>query len=352
MNDLRKAVAVLSLLPFLAQTIGAAEIAGLMGPAAARAAMAPPPGRFAPPRQAAPKPAPVPSGPSLIRRAGDRFVSALAAGSALLDRAMESHFSGAPAWNAPAPVASPVQSDERMRFSALAPAPLPPEPAAAAAAGSAVEAVSPAAPAADRIFIAGGSGIIGAYGELESPLSEVLPLRFSAYKDRFVGFWSRGEGVSLRVDYLRPWGINKADAEGFTMLFKGRSPHRIAAPGGVPPLLRREHPVYFAGDEVTLELTLRNDGAAPLSGLVVHARQEGLMLDGSAGPALDEGQRLPVAELAPGAELRLRWTIRMSRRGTAAVNFEQTAVRVTGTGDDAKTYANIHQAGIVDPPAP
>lgn len=338
MNDLRKAVAVLSLLPFLAQTIGAAEIAGLMGPAAARAAMAPPPGRFAPPRQAAPKPAHVPAGPSLSRRVADRFVSALAAGSALLDRALESHFSGAPAWNAPAPD--------------LAPAPLPPEPAALAAAGSAVETASPAAPVADRILIAGGSGIIGAYGELESPLSSVLPLRFSAYKDRFVGFWSRGEGVSLRVDYLRPWGINKADAEGFTMLFKGRSPHRISAPGGVPPLLRREHPVYFAGDEVTVELTLRNDGAAPLKGLVVQTRQEGLMLDGSAGPTLDPGSRLPVAELAPGAEARLRWTIRMSRRGTAAVNFEQTAVRVTGTGDDAKTYANIHQAGIVDPPAP
>lgn len=329
MNIPRRAAASLFLLPFLVQSTGAADIARLMGPAAAsRAVLLPPPGRHALPPSAAPRPAP-----------GRWSADARAVGAWAYERVLEAFAPPAPPPARLLPRPSTLPS-------------LPPEPVAVAAGGAAVsvESAAPAGPFADRILIRGGSGVIGAYGELESPFSEVLPMRFSAYTPRFTGFWSRGDGVSLRVDYLRPWGVNKADAEGFTLLFKGRSPHRIRAPGGVPPLLRREHPVYFAGDVVTVELTLRNDGAAPLRGLSVLTRQEGLMLDGSAGPALDRGSTLEAAELAPGAELTLRWTITMSRRGTAAVNFEQTAVKVVG--EDGKVYANVNQAGIVDPPAP
>ncbi|MDX6769000.1 MAG: hypothetical protein SF051_05670 [Elusimicrobiota bacterium] len=324
MRHSRRVVAVACLLALSAQATGAAEIAGMMGPAA-RAALTPPPGRFAPAPAAAPK-------PTAPRKAStwSRDAAAVAAWLAQrLDEALAAHRSPAPAARDAVAVPPPEEA-------------LPPlEPA-------------PSGRPVDRILIAGGSGVIGAYGEMEA-FAAVTRRPLVPYKDRFTGFWSRGDGLSVRVDYLAPWGINRADATGFTMLFPGRAPHRIAATGGVPPVLRREHPIYFAGDAVTVELTLRNDGAAPLRGLFVEAAQEGLMLDGSAGPRLDAGHAAAAPELAPGETATMRWTIMMSRRGTAAVNFEQTAVRVTGgTGEDGKekVFVDAHQAGIVDPPSP
>ncbi len=330
MRQLRRAVAVLSILALSAQATGAAEIAGLMGPAAARMALMPPPGRFAPAPAAAPKPAAPPADRSWSRDAA--AVGAWLGG--LFQAALDAHFGPAPL--APAPLAAPAFPDEPAYLSALPTAP------------------PPHARPVDRMLIRGGTGVIGAYGQMDSFVS-VHRRVLVPYKDRFTGYWSRGDGLSARVDYLAPWGINRADATGFTMLFPGQDPHRIDAPGGVPPLLRREHPIYFAGDTVTVELTLRNDGSTPLRGLFVESAQEGLMLNGGAGPKLDAGSTTSVPELAPGATATVRWTIAMSRRGTAAVNFEQTAVRVTGgAGEDGKdkVYLNVHQAGIVDPPSP
>lgn len=312
----RAAAAVVTLLPFLSQATGAAEIGALAG----RAVLAPPPGRFAP--RPSPGPAPIPA-------PGRRWLEDLRAVASWGAQAL------APAGERPEPAA----------FTAAAPAPRPPEPALA------LEPAPPAPPPADRILIAGGSGVIGAFGELES-FSLVAPARLAVYRERFTGFWSKGNGLSVRVDYLRPWGINRADAEGFTLLLKGRSPHRIQARRAVPPLLRREHPIYFPGEDITLEMTLRNDGTQPLRALVVEAWQEGLTLDGGPGPRLDEARRVLPPELAPGAEVRVRWTARISRRNGSDVCFEQTAVRVTGgDGEKGKVYLDVHQAGIVDPPS-
>lgn len=233
-----------------------------------------------------------------------------------------------------------------------APPAAPPEQSAAPLEAAWTPPLEEPPPAADRILIAGGSGVVGAYGELEAPASPAR--RPPAYSARFEGYWTRGEGVSVRVDYLRPWGLNRADAAGYTLLFRGLSPRRLEAEEPVPPVLRREHPIYFAGDEVEIELTLRNDGARPLRGLLVETRQEGVTEDGSAGPPLGARRRLEAGALAPGASATLRWRTRMSGRGRGGINFEQTAVRVSGEGEDGKLklYLDAAQAGIVDPPGP
>ena len=317
MRPFRRTLAVISLLAFTAQTTGAADIARLMTPAGAHVVLrAPPPNR------------PAPSEPVKPADEGPSWLDRIVGGAKAL---WEMHRS--------APTMTVIIAD-------------PYRPLDATTAISAAPPVVEASPAVDRMLIVGGSGVIGAFGELDP---SVLPrLRSTPYAERFTGFWSAGASVSVRVDYLEPWGVNKADAEGFTLLFKNHSPRRILSRGPVPPLLRREHPIYFAGDVVTVELTLRNDTGRTLKDVLVQSTHEGLMLDGSQGPKLGETHYAAPVDLAPGESKTMRWKITMGRaNAVAGVNFDQTAVRVVGPGEDGKhkELLNVHQAGIVDPPS-
>ena len=119
-------------------------------------------------------------------------------------------------------------------------------------------------------------------------------------------------------------------------------------------MLRREHPIYFAGDVVTVELTVRNDTGRTLKDVLVQSTHEGLMLDGSQGPKLGETHYAAPVDLAPGESKTMRWKITMGRaNAVAGVNFDQTAVRVVGPDERGKhkELLNVHQAGIVDPPS-
>ncbi len=325
MNRFRQTCAVISLLTMTAQSTGAADLVRLMAPPpGAHVALRAPPPQRAPGNAPAPRPAP---------EAG-------------------------PAWSESAAVVGAYVADGLRALWAMHanPVPLPgagPRPETAALeAEPAAPTVVEAPASVDRIMIVGGTGVIGAYGELD--VASHVHHKPQVYQERFTGYWSAGEGVSVRVDYLEPLGINKGDASGFTLLFKDHPTRRVESRGGVPPLLRREHPIYFAGDEVTVELTLRNDTGRFLKDVIVQTGQEGLMLDGSAGPKLDAGRFEAPRDLAPGESKTLRWTIKMGRVGAASgVNFEQTAVRVMGPADDGKyrDLLNVHQAGIVDPPS-
>lgn len=325
---MKRAILALILSSFCAQATGAAEIGGWSA-AVGRAVLTPPPGAFAP-RAARPAPAPMPAAAPSRWMRDLRVVStwALETASAALREPL------------PAPTRTLPRAFSRSeeRVAEAAPRPI-------------------AAENGDRIIILGGQGVIGAYGELDFGSIVDSSAKLEPYMARSNGYWSKGRGVSVKVEYLNPLGVNKADAEGFTLLFKGQSPRRLTAEGGVPPLLRREHPVYFIGDTVTVEAIIRNEGTAPLRGLLLETAQEGLMLDGSAGPVMATGRSTQaLEEIPPGGEARARWTFIVSRRETRApVSFEQTAVKVTGgLGEDgkAKVYADVHQAGIVDPPSP
>lgn len=331
-RSLKPALAAVMCAAFLVQSTGAADLA----PVFARGMMLPPPGRVAP----LPMPPARPAAPSkkTVKPAGEPWLT-----SAIVVARWVKERLAAVAAPAPAAAVEPETT---------------PESLAAYSAAARNEAVALASmpeyePPVDRMLIAMEGRRVLAAG-LTAQLASILQYRseLKPLRPRFVGEWVGAGPARARVDYMRPLGVTQGEAKGFRVRladgFERLLPHR----GEIPESLKRELPLYFAGDSVDVEVTVRNAGTTPLTGLRVSAVQEEHDAAGGAGPALGEPVLNTLASLAPGEEAVLRWRVKLSSEGREAVNFEQTHLRVLGRdpAGGEKVLLDEAQAGIVDPP--
>lgn len=322
-RSLRPAFSALLCAAFFAQSVGAADF----GPALMRGAIMPPPGLTAPlPPSAvlklAPKPAPKPAGEPWL-------VSAKVVAAWAYQRALEKL---EPVEEAPSPEAlaafGRVARTEAIVMAA-APAPEPP---------------------ADRMLISMEGRRLLAAG-LAAQISSLLPYRseLKPMRPRFDGEWV-GEGpVKARVDYLNPLGMTSGEAKGFRVRMADGYSRLIPNRGTIPSQLLRELPLYFAGDLIEVEIAVRNDSSEPVNDVAVTAVQEDFEASGAAGAASSAPFTATIERLAPGETATLKWRLRLSTSGAAAVNFEQTHVTAKSGG---KVLLDQAQAGIVDPPGP
>lgn len=320
---LRPAFTALLCASFFSQSVGAADFA----PALMRGAMLPPPGRMAPP------PSTVFRAPAAPKPAGEPWLaSARVVAEWARRRVLEAL---EPVSEAPSPEAlaalARIARTEAVAVAAL-PAPEPP---------------------IDRMLIAMEGRRLLAAG-LAAQISSLLPYRseLKPMRPRFTGDWV-GEGpVKVRVDYLNPLGMTEGEAKGFRVRLSDGYSRLIPNRGAIPAQLMRELPLYFAGDVVTVEISLRNDGREPLSGLSVFAQQEDFEASGAAGRPSSAALEKALGSLAPGQTAVVSWRVRLSSETRSAVNFEQTHVRVLSKDPAGaeKVLLDKNQAGIVDPP--
>ncbi len=322
-RTLRPAFSALLCASLLAQSVGAADLA----PALMRGAMLPPPARLAPPPSQVIKPAPAP------KPAGEPWLASARVVAAWAYRRIAESLE--PSSEAPSPEAlaayARIARTESVVVSAL-PAPEPP---------------------IDRMLIAMEGRRLLAAG-LAAQISSLLPYRseLKPMRPRFTGEWV-GEGpVKVRVDYLNPLGMTEGEAKGFRVRLSDGYSRLIPNRGAIPAQLMRELPLYFAGDVVTVEISVRNDGSEPLTGLSLTARQEDFEASGAAGRPSSAAFERALGSLAPGETAVLSWRVRLSSETRSAVNFEQTHVRVLSKDPAGaeKVLLDKNQAGIVDPP--
>lgn len=303
------------------QSTGAASLPlSLMAP---RAAFPPPAARLAafPARPAAPAAAEAPAGPSWLDSA--RVVAEFVIAQVREELAP------------PAPAAAPRE---------IVPATPAAEPIPAAA--------PPAAPPADRMMIVMDPGtsveavLRGDQRDFSTPPAThagpepVLP--------PFRGPRLEGGGLRARASFLKPHGLVRMDPRGFTAAFADGTVRR--ADGPVPVTSLREFPIYFRGEEVEIRLTVENKTGRALRDLRLEAVQETFRPVGTEGMRLAPATEIKVADaLAPGERASVRWTVRLEGPGHAAVNLEQTHVRVTA---DGRSLLDAPQAGVIDPPGP
>lgn len=181
------------------------------------------------------------------------------------------------------------------------------------------------------------------------PATEEPPLLI--HKERFDMPWVRGNGLRLRVTYLRTYGETRGAPEGFRVTIPGRPERLVQVP--FTESLRAASPLYFAGEPVSYEIELRNDGSQALDGLWVFARQEIFQASGR-GPTIGADPRpVRVDGLAPGESLILKIDFQLPSepRDQDPIHFDQTHVSVlAGTGESYATLVDVPHAGIVDPP--
>lgn len=311
---------------FLVQSTGAADLA----PVLARGMMLPPPGRMAP--------LPMPALPAKrsVKPAGEPWLVS----AAVVARWVEERLTAALA--APAAVETPASAEALAGF-------------AAAAAGevSAMAALPAPEPPADRMLIAMegrrviASGLSAQLASLREYRADLKPLR-----PRFTGEWVGRGPVRARVDYLNPFGVTEGEAKGFRVKLADGYERLLPSRGRIPESLMREIPLYFAGDSVDVEVSLRNDGTRALTDLTLASVQEEHDASGAPGVPVASPVLKPVARLEPGETAVLRWRIKLSPGGRDAVNFEQTHLRVTSedAAGSPKVLLDEAQAGIVDPP--
>lgn len=322
---MRRALAAALCAVFLVQSTGAADLA----PALARGMMLPPPGRMAPmPPAGAIRPA---------KPAGESWLASARVVARWTRERIE------------AAVAVPAAVEEMPSAEALA-------ALAAIARNQAVAVASLPAPEppADRMLIAMEGRRVLASG-LAAQISSVLRYRSGLLPIRpsFIGRWVGKGDVRARVDYLKPLGVTRGEANGFRVkLADGYERLLPTNRGAIPESLMQELPLYFAGDSVDLEVRLRNDGPEALTDLRVAAVQEDHTASGAPGAPLSSPVLKTVPSLAPGQTVVLRWRIKLSAEGREAVNFEQTHLRVLGKdpAGGEKVHLDEAQAGIVDPP--
>jgi hypothetical protein len=313
---------------FLVQSTGAADLA----PVLARGMMLPPPGRMAPLPMPAPaqpakrsvKPAREPwlvSAAVVARWAGERLSAALAAPAAVEEMPTAESLAAY----------SSAAADELAAVASL-PAPEPP---------------------ADRMLIAMegrrvlASGLAAQLASIREFRRDLKPLR-----PRFTGDWVGRGPVQARVDYLNPFGVTQGEAKGFRVRLSDGYERLLPSRGRIPESLMRERPLYFAGDSVDVEVSVRNTGDAPLTGLTVASVQEEHTASGAPGAPVASPVIKGIASLAPGETVILRWRIKLASGGRDPVNFEQTHLRVLGKdpAGSEKVLLDEAQAGIVDPP--
>jgi hypothetical protein len=163
--------------------------------------------------------------------------------------------------------------------------------------------------------------------------------------------WQEQNGLRARVSYIRSHGAITLDSDGFTAAFAdGTIRH---APNTIlPKKMKRNFPIYYHGEEVTIELTVENKTGRTLNDVRLEAVQETFRAVGTEGVRLAPAAEVKVAKsLAPGQRKTVRWRARLEGPAHAAVNLEQTHVRVTSDGRSAPLL-DAPQAGVIDPPGP
>jgi len=310
---------------FFVQSTGAADLA----PVFARGMMLPPPGAMG--AMALPMPKPLPA--AAVKPAGEPWL----ASAAVVARWVAERLT-APS----APVATGLPAPDSLAvYSAAKPV-------------SALASLPSPEPPADRMLISMEGRRLVASG-LAAQVASILQTRreLKPMRPRFVGEWvGKGGAVQVRVDYLKPLGFTRGEAKGYRVTLSDGYERLFPNRGALPEALMRELPLYFAGDNVDIEVTILNTGSEPLSNLSVSAVQEEFTPSGAAGAPVTSPVLNAVASLAPGATAVLRWRVKLSSEGREAVNFEQTHLRVSApdaAGSD-KVLLDAPQAGIVDPP--
>lgn len=322
MRRIPSPLAVAALIPFLAQATGAASLPALV--IAPPGAFAPPPARSAPRAAAAKKAAP--SGPSWLDSA-----------RVVLDYLAEE---ARAALNPPAPAPAPR----------AVPPPLPAEEPAP------MIVAPPAEAPKDRMLVSMEPGvrIVGIIGRGDVDFSQppAPALAFSAKSlPPFREKWIEQSGVRARLTYLHPHGTVHGAPDGYTAVFAGGETRRVA--GDLPPAYRRDFPIYWHGEQVEVEMELVNGTDRTLRGLRVESVQESFRPVGTEGMRLSPPADVRARDLPPGARAVVRWWVRLEGPGHAAVNLEQTHVRVSaGPRDAAAPLIDAPQAGVIDPPGP
>jgi hypothetical protein len=328
-------LAVAAALSLSVQSTGAASLPiFLMAP---RAAFPPPAARFA--AFPASRPAVAPAGPSWLESA--RVVSGF-----VLERVRQ-ELDPVPA-AAPAPAAA---EGEKNFLAQLSPAPV-----AAAQADAIITPLNPGvASPTDRMMVVMEPGrrveavLRGRDEDFSAPppaVSGPAPI-LKPYRER----WQEQNGLRARVSYLRSHGLIHVDPGGFTAAFADGTT-RHAASQNIPKTSFSEFPIYFHGEEVEIELTVVNKTGRTLHDVRLGAVQETFRPVGTEGARLAPAADVPVAKtLAPGQRVAIHWRTLLEGPAHAAVNLEQTHVRVTADGQ-AAPLLDAPQAGVIDPPGP
>jgi len=321
-------LAVAALLPFLAQATGAANLPALA--VSPPGAFLPPAGRPAFAARPAPAKAAVPAGPSWLDSA--RVVAAYVAEQAR--EALKTRPAPLPAEAAPREAPVPVPEPD---------APPPASP--------------PAQAPRDRMLIAMEPGVrvvgVIAKGDVDFSAPPPAALSFAAPPlPPFREPWIEQSGLRARVGYRNPHGLVRGFSDGFVATFAGGAKRMVE--GTVPPAYRRTFPIYWHGEQIEVELELVNETGRALRGLSVEAVQESFRPVGGEGTRLAPPADVEVPRvLPPGARVVVRWWVRLEGPGHAAVNLEQTHVRVSeGPDASAAPLLDAPQAGVVDPPGP
>ncbi len=172
------------------------------------------------------------------------------------------------------------------------------------------------------------------------------------HQDRFEMPWVEGDGLRLRVTYMRTMGETEGGLDSFHVRIPGRGTRTVRMP--VPDTLRGVLPVYFRGDQVFYEVELQNTGSTTLLDLRVLSRQESFEASGRAGePISFTPAFLPVDRLGPGESVTLGRSFRLALepRSTDPIRFEQTHVNVSQVNAEGQnSLLDAPHAGIVDPP--
>jgi hypothetical protein len=308
------------------QSTGAASLpVALMTP---RAAFPPPAARFAA------FPAARPAAAAKASAGESWLASARAVSDFVLERVRQ-ELDPQPA---PAPSSAPAERDE-------------PSPAAAAAVP-----VNPGVGApADRMLVVMEPGrrvdavLDGSERDFSAPPTTVLgpAPAMDPFRDR----WQETNGLRARLTYLRSHGLVKADARGFTAVFADGTTGRTESLR-LPAAYFRDFPIYYHGEEVEIEITVENKTGRTLRDVRLEAVQETFRTVATDGTRLAPPAEVPVAKtLAPGARANAKWRVRLEGPSHAAVNLEQTHIRVTADGS-AAPLLDAPQAGVIDPPGP
>lgn len=328
-----------------AQSTGAASLPiALMTP---RAAFPPPAARFAAFPAAQPAAARLPSAaPAKAPASAAWLESARIVSDFVLERLQEE-------LNPPAPAAAPAPMPEERRDFA---APIPPAPPASADSPAIVAPLNPGVSSpADRMMVVmePGRSVAAVLDPRDRDFSARPPVKAgpAPMLPPFREPWQEHDGLRARVSYLHSLGAISVDAAGFTAAFADGTVRR--APNTILPKdLRRRFPIYFHGQEVEIELVVENKTGRTLHDVRVEAVQETFRPVGTEGTRLAPAADMPVAEtLAPGQRKTVRWRASLQGPGHAAVNLEQTHVRVTSDGI-AAPLLDAPQAGVIDPPGP
>lgn len=189
-------------------------------------------------------------------------------------------------------------------------------------------------------------------GDFSTPPSSVVTRPFPTMP-AFREAWIERGGLRARVAYQGPHGVVTGGPDGYRAVFADGTEHFAARPN-LDAAYRRAFPIYWHNERVEIELTVENRGGKTLRDVRVEAIQETFRPVGTEGTRLAPPAEIPaIAELAPGARATVRWSVLLQGPSRAAVNLEQTHVRISAGADPAAApLLDAPQAGVIDPPGP